>query len=180
MLTATSQENDPVMGRRGQVPDTNRMATECFAKMFQAYLESSDDVRAVIDSMAQIYNDPAADPEVRESALDTLIDALFPKCHKGDLGIDLEEVKAFPADGTGVENVQAQLVNEEATFATQLSSLMEKQGMSQVELAKATGVNQSAISMMLSRTCRPQRRTVEKLAKALGVDAAVLWPAMAK
>jgi lambda repressor-like predicted transcriptional regulator len=152
------------------------MATECFAKMFQAYLESSDQVRSVIGSMSQIYNDPSADPEVRESALDTLIDALFPKCHNGDLGIDLEDVKTRPMDGTDIEAVQIDLANEEATFATQLASLMESNGINQSDLAKATGVQQSAISMMLSRNCRPQRRTVEKLAKALGVEPCVLWP----
>jgi hypothetical protein len=29
--------------------------------------------------------------------------------------------------------------------------------------------------MMLARTCRPQRRTVDKIAAALGVSAGELW-----
>ncbi len=48
--------------------------------------------------------------------------------------------------------------------------------MSQVELAAAIGVGQPAISMMLSRNCRPQRRTVECIARALEVTPNDLWP----
>ncbi len=45
----------------------------------------------------------------------------------------------------------------------------------EVQLARRIGVSQSAISMMLPRRCRPQRRTVEKLAETLGVKADDLW-----
>ena len=65
---------------------------------------------------------------------------------------------------------------EKSEFANSLDGHMKAKGISQVELAAAIGVGQPAISMMLSRDCRPQRRTVEKLARALGVPPNDLWP----
>jgi transcriptional regulator with XRE-family HTH domain len=65
---------------------------------------------------------------------------------------------------------------EERVFAANLTRLLQEQKMSQAELARRVGVGPSAISMMLSRRCRPQRRTVEKIAQALGVDVRHLWP----
>jgi transcriptional regulator with XRE-family HTH domain len=47
--------------------------------------------------------------------------------------------------------------------------------MTQEQLAAAIGVGQPAISMMLNRNCRPQARTVKKLADALGVEIEELW-----
>jgi len=43
-------------------------------------------------------------------------------------------------------------------------------------LAEKIGVGQPAISMMLQRQCRPQKRTVMRIAEALGVSAEELWP----
>ncbi|MGA7500029.1 MAG: helix-turn-helix domain-containing protein, partial [Isosphaeraceae bacterium] len=74
------------------------------------------------------------------------------------------------------ENVSKRMDLEEETFANSLVGHMKAKGISQVELAAAIGVGQPAISMMLSRDCRPQRRTVEKLARALGVPPNDLWP----
>ena len=53
---------------------------------------------------------------------------------------------------------------------------MDEQGMTQSELASALGLGQSAIANLLSRNCCPQRRTVVKLAKALGIAPDDLWP----
>jgi len=41
------------------------------------------------------------------------------------------------------------------------------------------GIGPSAISMMLNRQYGPQRRTIEKLAKALKVPVADIWPVAA-
>jgi len=49
--------------------------------------------------------------------------------------------------------------------------------MTQSELGDRIGVGQSAISMMLSRNCRPQKGTVKKIADALEVQPSDLWPA---
>jgi transcriptional regulator with XRE-family HTH domain len=53
---------------------------------------------------------------------------------------------------------------------------MEAQGLSQAELAAKVGIGQPAVSMMLNRACRPQRKTVLRFAEALGVRPEELWP----
>ena len=67
-------------------------------------------------------------------------------------------------------------IEEEATFAERLTALLEVKGMSPGGLADAVGVGQPAISMMLARQCRPQRRTVEKIANVLKVAPEELSP----
>ncbi len=44
------------------------------------------------------------------------------------------------------------------------------------KLAEMIGLRQSAIANLLARDCRPQRRTVKKLAEALDVPPSALWP----
>jgi len=53
---------------------------------------------------------------------------------------------------------------------------MARRGMTQEALAAKLGVGQPAISNMLNRQCRPQRRTVLRLAQALGISPEELWP----
>lgn len=157
--------------------DANRIMAKQYAEVHRgAYLEASDEVRKVIDDMARIYNNPNTDPADRESALDTLTDALFPQMHEGVLGVDLEKVKLTPKDGTNVEHVCDEMAEEESSFAARLLAEMNRLGVDQIQLAAQTGVGQPAISMMLSRNCRPQKRTVKKIADALGVPVDQLWP----
>jgi transcriptional regulator with XRE-family HTH domain len=68
----------------------------------------------------------------------------------------------------------------EAAFAATLARLMAEREMTEAQLAEWSGVGQSAISMLLKRRCRPQRRTLPKLAEALGVTAEELWPGFEK
>jgi transcriptional regulator with XRE-family HTH domain len=65
---------------------------------------------------------------------------------------------------------------EEADFADRLRQLLEEKDITQQELAEKLGIGQSAISMMLGRSCRPQRKTVSRIAEALGVSSEALWP----
>jgi transcriptional regulator with XRE-family HTH domain len=52
---------------------------------------------------------------------------------------------------------------------------MAQRQLTQAELAQRIGVGQSAISMLLKRRCRPQRKTLGKLATTLGVEVEALW-----
>jgi predicted XRE-type DNA-binding protein len=72
--------------------------------------------------------------------------------------------------------LRAQQEQAEAAFAAVLARLMAQRQLSQAQLAERIGVGQSAISMLLKRRCRPQRRTLGKLAEALGVTVDELWP----
>jgi len=160
-----------------KVLDTYRLTAKNYAAVhYGAYLEASDVVRKVIDDMAAIYADDQADADDRESALDTLTDALFPYMPKGELGLDVEDMKIIACDGSHVPSVVDQLADEEANFAACVATLMESKGMNQAQLAEAVGLGQPAVSMMLNRACRPQKRTIQKFAAALGVKPSDLWP----
>jgi transcriptional regulator with XRE-family HTH domain len=65
---------------------------------------------------------------------------------------------------------------EEADFAKRLRGLMEVKGLTQAQLATVVGIGQPAVSMMLNRACRPQKKTVLRFAEALGVAPEELWP----
>jgi len=141
---------------------------KAFAKLLRPYLSRDEEDREGIASMASIAIDPDATDDEIEGALETLREGLYPTDP-----VDLEIGREPEPDE---ENISKLMDLEEETFANRLDHHMKAKGISQVELAAAIGVGQPAISMMLSRDCRPQRRTVEKLAMALGVPPNDLWP----
>lgn len=167
MATATK------LGRRGK-PEL--IASQQFAQVFQAYLECSNEVQAAITEMAGIVNDPRATREEVESAVSTMAEALFPSCHNGKLGVDLEYCdEASNALGTEADILRS-LDEQETAFGDRVNALLNAKRMTQGDLAAALGIGQPAVSMMLSRGCRPQRRTVERIAAALDVRAEEIWP----
>lgn len=153
--------------------DGNRIASESFAKVFQAYIECSNAVQGVIRDMVEIINADDATGDQKEAAVSILADALFPARHNGELEADLEvcEKHAKGEQRDAIDRMNA----AELRFADKLKNLMQRRNMTQAALAQATGVGQSAISMMLNRNCRPQRRTLEKLATGLKVPLHKLW-----
>lgn len=146
-------------------------------RVLHAYHECSDAVQEGIREMLAILEDPEAEADEREMAMATLADALFPNPHKGQHGMDLEESES-DAVGASEElrGIVERMDREEAVFAERLAQLMKEKGLTQTQLAERIGVGQSAISNMLNRNCRPQRRTVLRLAEALSVSATELWP----
>lgn len=159
--------------KRGKA-DGKLIASKVFADVFQAYLECSTEIQAVIRDMVQVVNAHDAIEDERDAALATIAEALFPSTHNGELGVCLEEYEKEATSEAKV--VLKQMDQEEATFADRVNALLEEKGMTQGELADAIGVGQPAVSMMLSRSCRPQRRTVAKIAKALKVSPEDIWP----
>ena len=55
-------------------------------------------------------------------------------------------------------------------MAVQLIALRERRGMTQAELAAATGLNQADISRIERRTANPTERTLLRIADALDAD----------
>jgi lambda repressor-like predicted transcriptional regulator len=155
--------------------EMNTQVSQLFATCLCAFRECSDEIQAMIVEMASIANDPEATPEEREAAVATIAEALFPDGDGGTLGVDLEESESLDAQGPEKAALDA-LDAEETAFSERLAALLRDKQMTQVQLAESIGVGQPAISMMLSRKCRPQRRTVEKIAGALGVAPEELWP----
>jgi DNA-binding XRE family transcriptional regulator len=72
--------------------------------------------------------------------------------------------------------LRAQMDQAETAFSAALTRLMAVRQLTQAQLAERIGVGQSAIAMLLKRRCRPQRRTLGKLAEALSVPVDELWP----
>ncbi len=152
--------------------------------LLHALLECADELREHALEMLSAITDPDCDLTDREFAAITLADLLHPNTHEGDqlLGLDLAEVENLARDPRNAHAVDSAAVldamdAEEATFAERLGTAMRGRGLTQTALAERVGLNQSAISMMLARDCRPQKRTVAKLAAALDIGPAELWPA---
>ena len=147
------------------------------AQFLQAFLECSTELQGHAKKMLAVIFDPAADDDDREDAAITLADILFPNTHEGDkmLGMDLADVERLARQHPESGKTLIAMDAEEELFANRLQDAMKKAGVTQRDLAARIGVGQPAVSMMLARKCRPQRRTVEKLANALGVAPADLW-----
>ena len=144
-------------------------AARCLSEALHAYLECDDEVQAMIRKMLAIVHSLHVDDQEKEAASLTILEALFPKYGEdGHLGFSLD-------DGAS-DFVEEELDVQEKRFAERIKRLMQDKCITQIELSEKIGVNQSAIAMMLKRKCRPQRRTVSKLAEALGVDERMLWP----
>jgi len=147
-------------------------------QLMRQLLECSDEVRRVALDMLCVMNDPSATSAEKERASMTFADALFPNSDEtGEYGMDLHlsesgAASRFPALAREVEKMDTQ----EATFAERLNQLMRAKCISQTALATLTGCSQPAISQMLKRKCRPQKRTILKVANALNVPASELWP----
>jgi predicted XRE-type DNA-binding protein len=150
------------------------IASQAFAQTYAAFLECSVEIQEGIREMVLMLRDPNSTDDECRMAMATIAEALFPTGLDGHMGVDLETFEGIAPLQTQTE--QSALDEQEAKFASRVDSLLKERKMTQVQLAEAIGVGQSAISMMLNRTCRPQRRTVERIATALNVDPASLWP----
>lgn len=162
----------------GEQDDIKQANAMLFAQIFgQAYMEASDEIQTGIREMVRIVINPESDEDEKDMALFTLAEALFPEYDRGKLGIDLEDAqKAVAEKSDESASALAETDQEEAVFAERLKAKMEEKGFNQSQLAERANIGQPAISMMLKRDCRPQKRTVENLAEALGVLPEELWP----
>lgn len=173
---ATAAESKPNDAHKAEV-DSNRILSVTFAQVFRAYKEASDEVQEVIGDMCDLINDPDIDPDDHEAAVATLVEALFPTSHNGKLGIDIEDlrevgIKESPQFVEEIKKFDA----DEVTFSDRLKTILEQRNMKQDELAELIGVQQPAVSMMLARKCRPQRKTLERIAEAFKMPIEELWP----
>lgn len=163
------------MAAMTNIPEGNLLASQQFAQIMRHYIEASDAVRGVINSMCEVINDPSATPDEKDMAVRTLSEALFPSSHDGEPGIDIDALRDVHACAAP-HSPFSQADREEALFSQRLEAVMKAKGVTQTELANRLGIQQSAIAMMLQRACRPQRRTVQRIAEALGVVPTEVWP----
>lgn len=146
-----------------------------------ALMECSDRLQGNVFKMMAIAEDASLPVAERQRALMTIADDLCLRPNEeGRHAVDLvasENVVAyeFPALAGQVEKTDSQ----EAEFADRLREMMQSKCVTQKQLADRIGCSQPAISQMLNRKCRPQRKTLEIIAEALAVDVRELWPDIA-
>jgi lambda repressor-like predicted transcriptional regulator len=142
-----------------------------YLQVKSAYEQCDEQIKAAIADMIGIVDSEDATPDERQRALYTIVEALFPSMTRDFLD-SCERVRASKSAKTNWNEMGRQ----EASFAVNLESWMEKKGMTQEQLAKKIGVSQPAIANMLNRNCRPQKKTVARIADALGIDPEDIWP----
>jgi transcriptional regulator with XRE-family HTH domain len=147
-------------------------------RFFSALAECSDAIQQVVVRLIVVVKNPKTSPVERQRALMTIADALFPNADEnGEYGLDLVTSEAgAAAENPSLAREVQKMDTQEATFAQRLREVMEAKRISQLELADRVGCSQPAISQMLNRNCRPQKKTILKLAEALNVQACDLWP----
>ena len=144
-----------------------------------ALQECSVELRAEAIRLFEDLQSGELDAYQTRATLALLAEILFPNADGAGLpGLDLEEIESLALD----QNPEAagtleEMDREEVTFAENLQRLMAERQLTQVQLAEKVGLGQPAISMMLNRTCRPQKKTIRRFAEALGVGPTALWPA---
>lgn len=148
------------------------------SSILRALHECDEELRAVALELFDQLNGDDLDIEQAHATTALIAEILFPNADgNGVPGLDLEEAeKLAPTVDPAAGPLLAEMDSQEATFAERLRSALADKGVTQAELATKIGIGQPAISMMLNRTCRPQRKTVQKIAAALGVAAEELWP----
>jgi lambda repressor-like predicted transcriptional regulator len=153
-------------------------ALQAASPIVLALAECDEELRAEAIELFKQLNSGELDEEQRVATTALLAEILFPNADdRGLPGLDLVEAEAIaPSVNSEARDVFDRMDREEAVFAQRLRDLMEAKGLTQAELADKVGIGQPAISMMLNRACRPQRKTVVRFAEALGVRPEELWP----
>ena len=122
-----------------------------FAAGYQKFLSVDGQAREKAERLTQIINNGQAMVCDREEAVAELEHLLFPT------GPNLQPVSD--------------------SFGERVDAIMRQRGLNQRDLALAIGMHVSAVYVMLSRRCyKPWRRTVKRVADALGVAPTELWP----
>lgn len=154
-------------------------------ELIRQYLECSDEVQSVVRSMFAVLEHDQTTTEDRQRAINTIADALFLKPYEGHgrYGMNLSTIERETAEKHEQPEWRPvvaarldQLDSQEATFAQRLRQILKEKNLTQEELAERLNCTQSAVSKMLSRDSRPQRKTILKMARALNIEATDLWP----
>jgi DNA-binding XRE family transcriptional regulator len=147
------------------------------SEVLQAFFRLDATAQQVVRDHVKRSSDPRAHEAERDRAEELLAALLHAAGGKEQSGKVLgKSERLSPVH----QELRAQLEQAEAGFAVVLGRLMVERQVTQAQLAERIGVGQSAIAMLLKRRCRPQRRTLGKLAEALGVPVEELWPGFAR
>jgi len=147
------------------------------APIILALEECDDELRIEAIELFKQLESHELDKEQCIATAALLAEILFPNTDdKGVPGLDLAEAEAIAAaTQSEAKEVLSTMDNDESMFAQRLRELMDAKGISQMELAAKVGIGQPAVSMMLNRSCRPQRKTILRFAEVFGVSPQELW-----
>ena len=139
------------------------------------------ELQEVVFRMLSVVENPKSNSRERQEAMRSITDALFfdhiEKEDDIDYGIGLVTSEGGTAQIVPQRSPEvATMDTQQTAFAARLRALMEAKHISQQDLASRVGCSQPAISLMLNRRCRPQKKTILKLADALNVNPNELWP----
>ena len=162
---------EPMTDAALELAGVAEQSVRTFIEVRNAYNECDPEIQTVIDEMVEICHGPEAGEDEKRMALTTIMEALYPSLSTDLLSME-KGARQSPEGKASEESLDA----EEERFAKRLRKHMKACKMTQKQLAAEIRVGQPAISNMLNRQCRPQQRTVKKLAKALGVTLEDLWP----
>ena len=167
---------------QSESPRVQELQTQSFklaSPIVLALMECDDELRTVAKDLLEQLASGELDKHEEQSTCALLAEILFPNADASGIpGLDLLGAEAIAIrEHPEAAPILAAMDRQESTFAERLRDLMATKGITQVELAEKVGIGQPAISMMLNRTCRPQKKTVQKLAMALEVAPTDLWPA---
>jgi len=158
-----------------ELREEHLLAARTFAETFPNYLQMSETIQAVVRDLVRLFNDPNIGEEERQRVLQALAATLTAAHHeRTGNGVGREKSEETPEK----ERVREELDREETLFAANLKQRMQERNLIQAELAERVGLSQPAVSMLLARKYRPQRRTVRLIAQILGVEAGTLWPGL--
>jgi lambda repressor-like predicted transcriptional regulator len=177
-MNTTNFEKELTLAATSLVTPLEISAIQAASPIVLALAECGEELRAEAVELFKALASGKLDEEQRIATITLLAEILFPNADdKGLPGLDLVEAEELaPKVNPEAEAVLGRMDAEEADFAKRLRHLMEAKNMTQAELASAVGIGQPAVSMMLNRTCRPQKKTVMRFAQALGVAPEELWP----
>jgi transcriptional regulator with XRE-family HTH domain len=143
-----------------------------------ALQQCSEQLRSDAERLMAIVDDPNSQPGERGLAWNTLLDQfhLLPD-DEGRYGMGIARSEEGAAQRFPVLTYEVnRMDSQEALFADRLRQIMKDKNITQQQLAERIECSQPAISQMLNRKCRPQRKTLDKIASALSVDVVELWP----
>ena len=147
-------------------------------RFLRALAESSDQAQEVVFRMVSIMENPGTTKSERRRALTTIAGALSlnpddeAEYDRDRVASEANATTEHPRLDRPVQKADCQ----ESVFADRLRKLMDVKRVTQEELCNRVGCSQPAISQMLNRKCRPQKKTIFKLADALQVPPQELWP----
>lgn len=154
----------------GNVPESKINPSEA-ARFLRAFVECSREMQEIVLEMAAIVSEEHSTDDERLAAFDAMMEALFP-----GTSADILEVYHRGLKSPEAAQAAAELKAEERGFADRVRKLMLERNVTQEQLAQEIGIGQPAVSNILNRRCRPQRRTIVRFAEALKVQPEELWP----